>query len=479
MHLSRTFALSRRQLVAGLASGMLARPAVPAQARTGADVGLPDLTGETASLVIDAESGQVLSAHAADRPLTPASTLKLLTAFAALDRLGPDHRFTTDLLVQGAIEADRLHGDLVLRGSGEPLLDLDHLLALALALRRAGIGRVLGRFLYDETAFPVVPQLSAEEPDWAAYNAGVGPLGVAFDRVQLFVRAGRAFTVPEIAAELRLVPAEEVGPEGIRRMVDAFGRTQGWLIGEGTTAPPELPVAEPGRHAARLFRHFAATFGIDLPPPEAGRALAAARLLARHEGATVRELVRAMLHYSNNQVAERLGLATAAALLNQPPVDRRQAAQVLFAHLALTVPGFSARGAVVLDHCGLDAGNRLSAAQLAAVLREGLRRFDLPSLLPLSGWSGTLQRRFLTPAAALAVAAKSGSLDYASALAGYLLRASKRPQIFVLLADDASARATHRAMRPPSASAQKALTAWRQAARRREDRFIEALLTAG
>jgi len=479
MHLSGTFALSRRRVLAGLASGVLAAPvAQPGSARGTGDA-VPRVSGDTASLVLDAETGEVLHGDAVDRPLAPASTLKLLTAVAALDLLGPEHRFETGLMVAGPVEGEALAGDLVLRGTGDPLLDLDHLLALALALRRSGIGRVRGRFLYDETAFPVVPQLVADEPEWAAFNAGVGPLGVAFDRVSLHLRDGRLFTVPQIEAGLRFVPAAEAGPEGIRRIADPSGRTRAWLFAEGAALPAALPVREPGRHAALVFRRFAAALGIDLPPPVPGRTPEGARAVARHESAPVRELVRAMLHHSNNQVAERLGLAAATAVLGRPPADRRHSARVLFAHVAATVEGLRPEGAVVLDHSGLDAGNRLSVAQIGAVLREGWRRFDLPSLLPLSGWSGTLWRRFATPEAALAVAAKSGSLDYASALAGYVLVARRRPRIFVLLADDAAARAQLRTHRPPSPEARRALGAWREAARFREERFVEALLAAG
>lgn len=479
MHLSGTFALSRRRVLAGLASGALAAPIVQPRGAHGTGEPVPGVPGDTASLVLDAETGEVLYGDAAERPLAPASTLKLVTALAALDVLGPEHRFETALMVAGAVEGEALAGDLVLRGTGDPLLDLDHLLALALALRRTDIRRIRGRFLYDETAFPVVPQLVADEPEWAAFNAGVGPLGVAFDRVSLHLRDGRLFTVPEIEAELRLVPAAEAGPEGIRRIADPSGRTRVWLFAEGTPLPTALPVREPGRHAALVFRRFAAALGIDLPPPAPGPTPDWARPVARHGSAPVRELVRAMLHHSNNQVAERLGLAAATALLGRPPTDRRHSARVLFGHLAATVEGLRPEGAVVLDHSGLDAGNRLSVAQIGAVLREGWRRFDLASLLPLSGWSGTLYRRFATPEAALAVAAKSGSLDYASALAGCVLVAGRRPRIFVLLADDAAARAQLRAQRPPSPEARRALEAWREAARLREERFVEALLAAG
>lgn len=442
----------------------------PARAQTA----LP--TGRRASLVAGLESGRIRQEAAADTPLVPASTLKLVTAFAALDILGQGHRFVTRLVTDATIADGELHGDLVLHGTGDPLLDADHLFALVLSLRRSGLRRVRGRFLFDESAFPVVPQLSAAEPDWAPWNAGVGPLGVGFDRVLLHERDGQLFTVPPVPLRLRRVPAGAAGPEGIRALRGADGSIRAWLFAADRPLPEALPVDRPGQHAAEVLRWFAAAVGITLPPPARGRAPAAGRDLAAHESPPLREIVRAMLHYSNNQVAERLGLASAARLAGGAPADRVASIQLLAAHLAQRVPGFQSTAAQLLDHCGLDANNRLSAPQLAAVLREGWRRFDLATLLPLAGWSGTLYRRLLAPGIALGVAAKSGSLDYASALAGYVLRPGKEPLLFVLMADDPAARAVYRSRRPPDEAARTAAEAWRRAARAHEKAFVARLV---
>src|SRR5918995_1761336 len=86
-----------------------------------------------------------------DLPLIPASTAKLATAVAALDVLGPEHRFRTELLTSGVIEHGVLRGDLILRGGGDPLLDLPDLLGLAVRLENTGIREVDGHFLIDDS----------------------------------------------------------------------------------------------------------------------------------------------------------------------------------------------------------------------------------------------------------------------------------------------------------------------------------------
>lgn len=466
-----TFACPRRAFLArSLALGGLAATSHGPLATGGPP------TGTFAWLVLEAETGRELAQKKADTPLAPASCLKLLTAVFALAVLGPEHRFRTRLLVTGALRDDALAGDLVLRGEGDPLLDLDHLLALALALKRAGVRRILGRFFVDESAFPVVPRLSSEEPEWAPWNAGVGPLGVAFDRVSLGESEGGPFSIPPLVARLQRVPVSRTGAEGIRAVRSADGTLEAWLLADDRPLPEALPVEDPGLHAARLFARFAAGCGIVLPEPQSGAPSAPAREIAVHTGLPLRDGVRAMLHHSNNQVAERLGLAAAAALLGQAPRGRRHSAAVMAEYLAQRIADFPARGLNVADHCGLSRDNRLTARALAAVLREGLRRFELPALLPLAGWSGTLARRFRAPDRALGLAAKTGSLDYASALAGYLVVPGRALRIVAMLADDAAARAAFRSRQRAGESDRRAAQLWLRLARAREEETIARLL---
>ena len=114
---------------------------------------------EVGYLLLDIETGQVLAELDADLPLIPASTTKLATAVVALDVLGAEHRYRTELLGDGAIEQGVLKGDLILRGTGNPALDLADLLELAVQLGNLGVFRVEGRFLIDDTAFPVLSEI--------------------------------------------------------------------------------------------------------------------------------------------------------------------------------------------------------------------------------------------------------------------------------------------------------------------------------
>jgi serine-type D-Ala-D-Ala carboxypeptidase/endopeptidase (penicillin-binding protein 4) len=108
----------------------------------------------TAVLVVSLQDGRVLYERDADVMLIPASNQKLLTAAAALHQLGADFRFTTRLWMTGQIDKQGvLHGDLVLEGRGDPTISLKDIEAMARAVEGAGIRRIEGYLLYDETYF--------------------------------------------------------------------------------------------------------------------------------------------------------------------------------------------------------------------------------------------------------------------------------------------------------------------------------------
>ena len=224
-------------------------------------------------LLIDLASGQELAEFNPDLPLIPASTVKLATAVVALDVLGPEYRFRTELLIDGRVERGVLRGDLILRGGGDPSLDVADLLGLAVRLENSGIRQVDGRFLIDDTALPRFSEIEPTQPPQAPYNASIGALSLAFNRVW---RGGAAVAsmshlcrpctrrasrgapgrLPPGGVELRSNDQQAV----VWRVADRGRRRQ----------VTELPVKDPGLHAGYMFRQLAGAQGISLMPPLRG-----------------------------------------------------------------------------------------------------------------------------------------------------------------------------------------------------------------
>ncbi len=454
-------------------SALIAAPALEAAAAArpaGSEVGY---------LMLDLASGIELAARNPDLPLIPASTTKLATALVALDVLGAEHRYRTELLGRGRVERGVLYGDLILRGGGDPALDLADLLELAVRLRARGIERVVGDFLIDDLGLPRQSEIEPTQPLEAAYNPGIGALSLAYNRVHLTWRGGgriAAATLPpldearfEAAAPERLPPGgvelAHAGPDRvIWRVADRGRRLQG----------VDLPVKDPGLHTGTVFRRLALAQGVLLPWPERGAAPADAGLVAVHESAPLRYLVRDMLLYSNNMMAELIGLSAAARL--GEVADLAAAGDLLRQRLAVMIPEVDWQDAALANGSGLDGEGRLTPRQLAAIVRLGWRDQALPALLPASGWSGTLSERFGRPGEALSVWAKTGVVNYGNALAGYLFLPDGQPVVFATMVSDLGARAAYDATARPARGDEAAARAWNGRARALQNRLIEAWL---
>jgi D-alanyl-D-alanine carboxypeptidase/D-alanyl-D-alanine-endopeptidase (penicillin-binding protein 4) len=430
-------------------------------------------------LLVDLASGRELASLHPDLPLIPASTTKLATAIVALDALGPEFRFRTELRAAGPVREGVLEGDLILKGGGDPALDVADLLELAVHLSTAGIREVHGRFLIDDTALPRSPEIAPDQPAEAPYNPGIGALSVAFNRVHVAWRgAGRAVeavTLPPLEeARFEAALPDRLPPGGVELGSRQDG-TVVWRVADRgrRRQASELPVKDPGLHAGNLFRRLALALDIVVGAPERGMAPADAILIAVHESAPLRQLLHDTLLYSNNMMAETIGLAAAQQLKRS--YGQAPEGALLVRHLAQLMPEVDWRGAVLPNNSGLDGSARLTPRQLAAIVRYGWRSDALPALLPASGWSGTLAGRF--DDAALRVWAKTGSVHYGGALAGYLLPDNQGPAAFVTMVSDLGARAAYDALPRPNRAADATASAWNARARGLLDNLVEGWLT--
>jgi serine-type D-Ala-D-Ala carboxypeptidase/endopeptidase (penicillin-binding protein 4) len=433
---------------------------------------------EVGYMLLDVETGLVLAELNADLPLIPASTTKLATAVVALDVLGPEHRYRTELLADGVVEHGVLRGDLILRGTGDPALDLADLLELAVQLGNLGIFRVDGRFLIDDTAFPVLSEIDPRQPAEAAYNPGIGPLSVAFNRVRIAWSGGHTVpvTLPPLDEARFVATSPVLLPRGGIGLASVGDEAVVWQVADrGRRRMASLPVKDPGLHAGRVFRGFAHSQGILLDLPVRGAAPASARVLAVHQSPPMRNLLRDMLVYSNNMMAEMIGLAAAQRLTNQPLGGLETAGALIVQHLGRMLPEVDWTGATLGNHSGLDARARLTPRQLVAIARYGWRTSALPALLPGGGWSGTLADRFGTPEQSLRVWAKTGTMNYGSALAGYLFPSSGRPAVFVTMVSDIAAREAYDAR--PRGRAETPAASWNARARSLQDGLVDVWLS--
>ncbi|MFY7958754.1 MAG: D-alanyl-D-alanine carboxypeptidase, partial [Elsteraceae bacterium] len=439
--------LSRRALLAG---GMALAGAGPSRAAGFDPEALlirygfkPD---EAAWVVLDLATGSLLAEKPQRILGPPASAAKLPAMLASLGVLGAEHRFETKLM--GAKD------EVTLVGSGDPLLDSEALQTLLPALRQAG---PIQRYKFDASALPELPAIDARQPLVSTYNPSVSALTLNFNRMQINWRFdARGFSASALSPSARAkTPIDTVSFTQAPNETDAailyapsvtpdgeVWQLNRKLNGTGSAA---LPVRNASPATAALFARLAANGGVTLPKPTRGAPAPGAVVLARHEGQALIETVPLVLAYSNNLAAELVAV-TAARRLDPTLRDLKGAGAALAGWLRKSMPQTDWSGFVLANGSGLTTETRITARQLADIVRFGSRwgaerSLDFLQLMaPVEGRNLKDGRRVILPPT-WAFRAKSGTMAFSRALAGSFVTASGRAVALGLTLHDPVQRA--------------------------------------
>jgi D-alanyl-D-alanine carboxypeptidase/D-alanyl-D-alanine-endopeptidase (penicillin-binding protein 4) len=396
------------------------------------------LGGAVAFVVADAKTGAVLDAREADLPLPPASVAKAVTALYALDRLGPEYRFATRVLATGPVTGGIVQGDIVLAGGGDPTLQTDQLGDLVARLAKAGVKGATGRFLYWEGALPVLRAIAEDQPVHVGYNAAISGLNLNFNRVHFeWKRANGDWLVAVDARGERFVPEVGMVRVGIAaREAPLFtydaGVVEEWTVASdalGKGGSRWLPVRDPGRYVAEVFRTLARAQGIRLEPGERVAGLPAGAELGRVESEPLPEVLRDMLRFSTNLTAECVGLTASGA----------QGLQVSAREMSDWVRQAFGVDFDLRDHSGLGGASRVTASGMVRVLVAAERaKRGLKPILRDVGMKD--DKGAVIKGHAVRVLAKSGTLNFVSGLAGHISPPGGRELVFAIFSGDPERR---------------------------------------
>jgi D-alanyl-D-alanine carboxypeptidase/D-alanyl-D-alanine-endopeptidase (penicillin-binding protein 4) len=408
-------------------------------------------------------TGEPLFSHHASRLMVPASNQKLLTAMAAAERLGWDHRFVTRVLTTGALDADgTLKGDLVVVGNGDPTINPRHparwgifdLWARTLADR--GIRIISGHLIGDDNAFA--------EPGWGdgwawddlqfGFGSAVGALQYNENQVEVVVGPGltagaRAIisTAP-LGSGLVVDHAVTTAPAGADTRVailrvpgTVFLTIKGQIALDATPVTMFAAVENPTRLYVGALREALARHGIfvggnavDVDELRAPPDMRAATELIVDHSPPLAEIVDVTLKWSRNGYAETL-------LLAMSPESPATMTQGLTA-LGSTLREWGAREEDYIPHdgSGLSRYDYVTAEMLtwllARVWADSKHRDHFRAALPEAGRSGTLAERLKETPAVGRVWAKTGTMANVRSLSGYLLTREDEPLAFAILAND-------------------------------------------
>lgn len=341
-------------------------------------------------LMINTEGKNVFAKNTS-AALIPGSNQKLLVAAVALDVLGPDRRFTTNLL--GIVDGSTVKGDLWLVGSGDPLLttraypvtekyptitptDIENLVDAMVAL---GITKVDGGVIGDESIY---------------------------DRERY---------VPSWGDGIRSV---EAGPLGAL------------MINDGVLTGTPLKPVNPAYGAASEFTKLLQARGITVRDfPDVGTASIDTPVIASLQSVTMREVVTEMLTNSDNNTAELL--VKEIGLAGKNSATRKDGLTVIAEKIAEW--GLPGEGVALIDGSGLDRDNRLTCNLLVQLLQRDGRAGLVTNSMAIAGKTGTLRDTFLTGPGTGEMLAKTGTLNGVKSLSGMFPLNDDRSSVFSLI----------------------------------------------
>jgi serine-type D-Ala-D-Ala carboxypeptidase/endopeptidase (penicillin-binding protein 4) len=402
--------------------------------------------GDANGCVVVTQGSEVLYSGNASNLYVPASTMKLLTATAVLDRLGPSDRLVTKVMGQEAPEGGVIYGNLYLVGGGDPLLrtasyataqnppqplytSLDQ---LAQDVRRAGVTEVTGSVVGDESRYDDERNVASWKPIYTT-EGDVGPLS-ALDVNDGFVpkpppppkpptpttttppTTAPAKTPPSTTTPTTTTPTTTTPPT----TTPATSSSSSASSSAGSSTASEFAydaAADPPATAAATFIHLLEQDGVRVEGGStSGTAPAGSSLITSISSAPMSQEIEQMLNVSDDTAAELF----TKELGYRESGSGTTAAGTAAIRADLAADGLPVSQLVNIDGSGLDRGDRVSCSLIVDALRRDGTTGVIAAGLPVAGKTGTLVSRMLGTPAVGRVHAKTGTLDDVVALSGYV-----------------------------------------------------------
>ena len=429
--------------------------------------GIPE--SAAAIYVHEIGAAQPLIAVNADTAMNPASAMKLVTTFAGLELLGPAYTWKTELYANGTVEGDTLRGDLVIKGYGDPRLNLENFWLLTRRLRQTGLREITGDLILDSSYFdaPGGDPGAFDGKPYRAYN--VPP---------------EALLVNQRTLVLRLIP--QTGSKTVRIVVDPLpelldlsnnlklsgGKCNEWRdalgadIRAGISGNSRTSVALNGSYASdcgeknlflnlydsptytySLFRQlWMQQGGILRGVVRSDSAPEGTAPLEIHQSPPLAEIVRDINKFSNNVTARQLYLALGVAGGEAPATLTKSHAAI---RQWLTSRRLDFPELIIENGSGLSRTERISAGHLGELLLAAFQSPVMPefvSSLPISAVDGTMKKRSNGTAVAGQAHIKTGLLDNVRSMAGYVLDKSGRRVVVVFFVNHSRSASAQSAM---------------------------------
>ncbi len=370
--------------------------------------------------------------------VNPASVIKLVTTYAALDILGPTFTWKTELLTDGEVKGDRLIGNLYFRSGGDPKLTIERLWLLLRELQMHGISHIEGDLILDASYYQIkeLAAFKGEKRDlYRPFMVDANALLVNFNTQRFIVRGAeegaQVISDPFVSGiklenNVRVLPDNNCRNTNIfyhpRETADGFSMQVSGTIAKGCQTQKHFSLVKHEKYTEGVIRGIWAEMGGTFSgTTKYANTPDDARQLAMLPSLSVTETIKDINKFSNNTMAKQLFLTIGANQRQADDEDDMAAAQRAITQWWQT-KGITKPNLVIENGSGLSRDERLTAFELALMLKDAARNPYAPefmSSLPLVAIDGTMKNRLKRSTIAGHARIKTGTLRDVRAIAGY------------------------------------------------------------
>ena len=403
-----------------------------------------------------------------DKPMNPASVMKLVTTFAGLELLGPAFSWKTEIYANGVLKEGKLQGDLIIKGYGDPRLNLENFWLLTRRLYQTGLREITGDLILDNSYFDVLignPAAFDNKP-YRAYNT-----------------FPEALLVNYLTTELRIIPNPENKTTRIvitpltefielnNNLRLTWGKCGEWRNALGTSIHVDTNnnhtsvtlngdySATCGEKSLLLSLHNSQTYtlglfkqlwkeqgGIFNGEVRTGIVPDKGLLLETYRSPPLTEIIRDINKFSNNIAARQLYLALGTTADSEPATLTKSNIVVRqwLKSRKLDFPEF-----IIENGSGLSRNERISSRHLGELLLKAFQSSVMPefvSSLPILAVDGTMKKRLNNTIVSGRAHIKTGLLNGVKTMAGYMLDKSGRRMAIVFFVNHANSGRAQLAM---------------------------------
>ncbi|MBW3502610.1 D-alanyl-D-alanine carboxypeptidase/D-alanyl-D-alanine-endopeptidase [Pseudomonas sp. NKUCC02_KPG] len=374
----------------------------------------------------------------ADVSMNPASTMKLVTTYAALEMLGPTHQWKTEFYTDGTLNNGILQGNLYLKGGGDPKLNMEKLWLLMRDLRANGVQQVTGDLVLDRNFFnqPQLPVFNDDgndknkpflvKPDSLLVNLKALRFVARNDGGKVLISVEPPIASIKIDNQVKAVNAKQcTGDVRYNPVPQADGSvlvTVSGQLADGCNSQTYLSLLDHATYTAGAVRAIWKELGGSIQGQDRQAGVPKnSKLLARAFSPDLAEIIRDINKYSNNTMAQQLFLSLGAQFRNDADGDDAKAAQRVVRQW-LAKKGITAPHLVMENGSGLSRAERVSAREMAQMLQAAWQSpyaAEFISSMPIAGKDGTMRKRLKTTAMNGQAHIKTGTLNTVRAISGF------------------------------------------------------------